>query len=243
MQRNVMPTPPLSGVRINKQFYPVVVRPLSNARRLRLRVDPMRDSLVLTVPSRCSERRIESFLQEKQGWAEEALSTLPPRQPLSFGAIIPVLGREVAIVPAAYGRSGPGLLPVLATPSKCEETVKRMLMAQLQKYIERKAEQYALQIGAKRIKEVILRDVSSCWGSCTVAGRLMFSWRLVFAPKFVIDYVIAHEVAHLKEMNHSAKFWRLNARLSPRMNEARAWLHMHGHSLYRYGTVPDTLPA
>ena len=241
MQRNLMPSPPLSGVRINKQFYPVIVRPMSSARRLRLRVDPMRDSLVLTVPTRCTERRIQAFLEEKKSWAEEALSTLPARQPLSFGAIVPVLGREVAIVPAAYGRAGPGLLPVLATPSKCEETVKRMLMNQLQKYIERKAEQYALQIGSKRIKEVILRDTSSCWGSCTTGGRLMFSWRLVFAPRWVIDYVIAHEVAHLKEMNHSARFWRLNAKLSPRMNEARAWLQLHGHSLYRYGVVPDSM--
>lgn len=241
MQRNLMPQPPLSGVRIEKQFYPVVVRPMQSARRMRLRVDPMRDSLVLTVPSRCTERRITAFLEEKRGWAEEALSTLPPRQSLSFGAIIPILGREMAIVPAAYGRSGPGLLPVLAIPSKCEETVKRMLMAQLQKYIERKAAQYALQVG-RQIQEVTLRDTSSCWGSCTQSGRLMFSWRLVFAPKYVLDYVVAHEVAHLKEMNHSDRFWRLNARLCPRMNEARAWLQLHGHQLYRYGSVPDSMP-
>ena len=87
-------------------------------------------------------------------------------------------------------------------------------------------------------RRVVVRDQTSRWGSCSTARVLSFSWRLIFAPPFVLDYVAAHEVAHLKEMNHGPRFWALVRKTNPRMDEARRWLKRHGAELHRY-CLPD----
>ena len=85
------------------------------------------------------------------------------------------------------------------------------------------------------VRRVTVRDQSSRWGSCSTTGMLSFSWRLILAPSQVLDYLAAHEVAHLVEMNHSAKFWRLVQRICPDHESAKAWLDIHGADLHRYG--------
>ena len=82
---------------------------------------------------------------------------------------------------------------------------------------------------------ISMRDTRSRWGSCSRAGNLNFSWRLVMAPENVLDYVVAHEVAHLRELNHSARFWTLVDTLCPDVKDARWWLRTHGAALHRYG--------
>ena len=84
-------------------------------------------------------------------------------------------------------------------------------------------------------KRVILRDTKSRWGSCTTDGVLSFSWRLILAPRHVMDYVVAHEVAHLREMNHGPRFWKLCEEICRTVDGARAWLEENGTDLYRYG--------
>jgi predicted metal-dependent hydrolase len=84
-------------------------------------------------------------------------------------------------------------------------------------------------------KRLSVRDQSSRWGSCSSSGTLSFSWRLIFAPSFVLDYVAAHEVAHLREMNHSQRFWRLVRQTMPEMQRARIWLKQNGADLHRFG--------
>jgi len=83
-----------------------------------------------------------------------------------------------------------------------------------------------------------LRDTASRWGSCSAARVISLSWRLIFAPDFVRDYVVAHEVAHLKEMNHGPRFWALVRSLDPDFEQAQEWLRLHGRSLQRYA-VPN----
>lgn len=239
MLRNVIPifAPTLpTAVVANGRRYPVVVRRVKNARRMRLRIDPLRDQIIFTLPPRATERRALHFWREKEYWVRESLDTLAPRVSLVFGEKIPVLGEEVTIVSGWKTSRAKNPLSVLATDSMCEETVKRILIQRLMRYIEPKAKRMAAKIGAE-VGSVVIRDTTSCWGSCTRDGRLMFSWRLVFAPKFVLDYLIAHEVAHLKELNHSKRFWALNTQLCPRLDEAREWLNTNGHSLYRYGSA------
>ncbi|HEY6670114.1 MAG TPA: M48 family metallopeptidase, partial [Methyloceanibacter sp.] len=94
-------------------------------------------------------------------------------------------------------------------------------------------------VHAKRLdltpKRLYVRDQTTRWGSCSTSGALSFSWRLVLAPPFVLDYLAAHEVAHLGHMNHGPRFWALVERSMPRHEEARSWLKKHGASLHRYG--------
>jgi hypothetical protein len=112
--------------------------------------------------------------------------------------------------------------------------VHEWLKSEAKREIETKAREKAEAIG-KKIKKISIRDTKSRWGSCTDEGELAFSWRLVFAPKHVLDYVVAHEVAHLKEMNHGPRFWKLCKELARSINPARDWLEEHGTELYRYG--------
>jgi predicted metal-dependent hydrolase len=87
-----------------------------------------------------------------------------------------------------------------------------------------------------RFSKVSVRDPASRWGSCSAKGHLSFSWRLIFAPPFVLDYVAAHEVAHLTHMNHGPKFWALVARHCPEFDKAREWMKRHGRLLHSYGS-------
>jgi hypothetical protein len=86
----------------------------------------------------------------------------------------------------------------------------------------------------RRIQRITVRDTRSRWGSCSSTGNLSFSWRLIFAPEEVLEYVVAHEVAHLRYMNHSEKFWNLVSYLCPNYEAAKAWLKLHGKELYRF---------
>ncbi len=85
-------------------------------------------------------------------------------------------------------------------------------------------------------KRIAIRDQATRWGSCSTSGTLSFSWRLIFAPPFVLDYVAAHEVAHMREMNHGPRFWRLLRDTVPGMQKARAWLKANGAELHRFGS-------
>ena len=113
-------------------------------------------------------------------------------------------------------------------------------------YLKRQAKR-DLEVAVKRYTEMLgvtyrrisIRDQASRWGSCSTSGVLSFSWRLVLAPRYVLDYLAAHETAHLVEMNHSSRFWRLLRRICPEMERAKAWLDVHGTDLHRYGLEPD----
>jgi predicted metal-dependent hydrolase len=97
-----------------------------------------------------------------------------------------------------------------------------------------RVQQHAANLGV-RPKRITVRDQSTRWGSCSSTGTISFSWRLIFAPTYVLDYVAAHEVAHLKEMNHGQRFWRLVRDTMPDMHKARAWLKQRGAELHRFG--------
>ena len=100
--------------------------------------------------------------------------------------------------------------------------------------LQKAATYYAQALGV-RVRRLSIRDQSSRWGSCTSAGSLSFSWRLILAPPYVLDYLAAHEVAHLVEMNHSPRFWRVVAKVCDHVERAKTWLDTHGNDLHRYG--------
>jgi len=132
------------------------------------------------------------------------------------------------------------LLPALCVTGQAEHAPRRLrdwLIKQAREELSARVQHHARNLGLKP-RRVVVRDQTSRWGSCSTARVLSFSWRLIFAPPFVLDYVAAHEVAHLKEMNHGPRFWALVRRTNPRMDEARRWLKRHGAELHRY-CLPD----
>jgi hypothetical protein len=131
-------------------------------------------------------------------------------------------------------------------PLLCVAGNRAHLARRLRDYLKREAKhdleaasrRYAGELGVT-VRRVAVRDQVSRWGSCTAAGVLSYSWRLILAPPYVLDYLAAHEVAHLVEMNHSRRFWRVVAAICPDWQRAKAWLTAHGNALHRYGAPPS----
>lgn len=217
-----------------KYKIPLEVRRSPSSRRITLRFNPQTDAMLLTMPAYCRPHQVVEFLESRKDWIRRHISTLPPRIPLQFGTVIEVLGKELEIFPAQVRSRRKNLLPVLASPGRCEAIVQEMLATMLLKYIEPKAKRYAKKI-SKEVESIVIRDPHSRWGSCTHDGKLMFSWRLVFAPKHVIDYLVAHEVAHLRYHNHGPRFWQTVEEILPRYKAGRDWLKQNGLLLQRYG--------
>src|ERR1700716_1224215 len=135
---------------------------------------------------------------------------------------------------ACAARGGPKPATAARGSEPIERRVHDYLKREARRDLHKAAQWYAPALGV-RVKRLSIRDQSSRWGSCTSAGSLSFSWRLILAPPYVLDYLAAHEVAHLVEMNHSARFWRVVARMCGNVERAKAWLDTSGNDLHRYG--------
>jgi predicted metal-dependent hydrolase len=209
----------------------------ARAKRLTLRIEAGGKGLRITVPPGIDPREVDRFLDRHQGWLESRLAKLPDDAALRPGAKLPLRGVPHRIVHEA-GRGTVTISAVEGEPTLIVHGDRAHLQRRLADFLKREAKRdieilvakHTAAIG-RRAKAVRYRDTTSRWGSCTSDGTLSFSWRIMMAPKTVIDYLVAHEVAHLKEMNHGPKFWTLCRQLCPRTDEARAWLKKNGGAL------------
>ncbi|MDI6025257.1 M48 family metallopeptidase [Corticibacterium sp. UT-5YL-CI-8] len=208
------------------------------ARRLTLRIEPGCRGLRITIPPGLAKGEVERFLLRQQGWLEQKLIKLPDKPEVRAGVKIPVRGVPHLIVhqPGKRGtaavaeyESAPALL-VYGNDEHLPRRVADFLKREAKRDIEALVEAHCGTIG-KRAKTIRFRDTSSRWGSCTSDGALSFSWRIMMAPPQVINYLVAHEVAHLKEMNHGPGFWRLCEKLCPDTDRCKAWLKRNGNAL------------
>ena len=208
------------------------------ARRMTLRIDAAHDCAILVLPTYVALAEGLDFARSKAAWLQAKFAELPARQAFADGAVLQVLGRAVTIrhAPELGARlmEQDGLLRVGGEAALLRGRVLRWLKAEARRAILPLAAERAALIGKKH-KRVTLRDSRSRWGSCSSDGSLSFCWRLVFAPPEVLDYVVSHEVAHLAEMNHSARFWQAVEGLTPHAESARRWLAANGAALQRQG--------
>lgn len=216
------------------------LRPHPRAQRLALRIDAAGEAVELVLPHRSSRREALRFLEANRPWLEERLAALPPRIVFAEGAIIPILDipHVIRLAGKAHGRGAAwieaGELQVAGDPAFLARRVRDFLRDLAKRTLTRRAHHLATSIG-RNIKRVGVRDTTTRWGSCARTGNLSFSWRLIFVPEAVLDYVVAHEVAHLVEMNHGPRFWRLVAQLHPEPRAQRLWLNRHRARLMRIG--------
>jgi predicted metal-dependent hydrolase len=216
----------------------VAYRRSPRARRLSLRVDVRAGGVVVVMPKRVSEATAAEFVARNAGWVLGQLAKLPPRRGFAAGDSVPVLGDTRLILHDPGGR-GPVALEAAALrvgggAEHVSRRVRDFLKALARREVSARAAAAAARIGA-RPSRIGVRDTATRWGSCSPAGALSFSWRLILAPEWVLDYVVAHEVAHLREMNHGPRFWALVRLLVPDPAKARAWLGRHGGDLHSYG--------
>ncbi len=216
----------------------VRVRRHPNARRLTLRVEPRSGDAVVTIPCRLAFREGLDLARRKQGWILARLARLPQPIALADGAALPVGGVPHPICHRPEARRGVWIENgALCVSGRREHMARRLtdwLRAEARRRISALAAEKAALLG-RPLGRVTVRDTRSRWGSCSVRGDLSFCWRLVLAPDFVLDYVVAHEVAHLAEHNHGPRFWRTVDTLTSHAEAARAWLKRHGDELRRYG--------
>jgi hypothetical protein len=210
----------------------------ARARRVSLRIDARAGEVVVTLPMRAGRRAGMALLTTHAAWVMQRLAALAP--PLAFapGVEVPLGGRPHVIRHDPAARGGAFLdgatIVVSGAPEFLPRRVRDFLRAEAKRRIAALAEGHAAALGVK-IAAIRLKDTNSRWGSCAPDGTLAFSWRLVMAPEAVLDYVVAHEVAHLRELNHSPRFWAHVARLSPNREAAQDWLRENGPALLRIG--------
>lgn len=216
----------------------VRVRRNRRARRMILRVDAADSSVVMTVPPWTSLDDVAAMVRERTSWIDARIAELGPRIPFEPGAAVPVHGinRTLIKAPGVRGRAvlDETTLCVPGDPAHFARRVTDWLKAEARRVIEPLADETARR-GDLRRGRVTVRDTKSRWGSCSHDGRLSFSWRLIMAPSFVLEYVVAHEVAHLAERNHSARFWHMVDELTATRETGEAWLSAHGTRLHRFG--------
>jgi len=220
------------------------VRRSRRAQRLALRIMPASGEVELVVPLRASVKQGVAFAREKASWIKAHLSNLPLPVPFADGAIIPVFDQPHRIRRTDELFGGIWLtdkeLQVAAAPETVPDVVRGWLRNQARENLISRAEDKSGLLNS-RFRRLTVRDTTSRWGSCSPKGDLSFSWRIIMAPEYAIDYLVAHEVAHLQELNHSRRFWAIVDAIAEEPDRGRDWLRRHGASLHRYGVEPRSL--
>ena len=206
------------------------------ARRISLRIDMMDGCAVLVRPKRASDAMVSAFLVQQRRWIEKHLAQLPERVVIANGTVISLLGTPYTIRATPTAKRGvwkdDASIYVSGAPDHIARRVRDFVRDEAKTAFSSWARDNAARLNVK-VTRVGVRDTTTRWGSCTKAGHLSLSWRLILAPEAVARYVVAHEVAHLKHMNHSPSFWRTVESIMPEMKKARAWLRQNGATLYR----------
>ena len=212
---------------------PLILRRSGQARRITLRISRLDGRVTLTLPRGVAEHEALDFARSKEDWIRDHLDERPEACTVAPGGTLPVEGRlrRIAADPGRRVRLDDDSIGVPA--GACGPRLQAWLKELARDRLTAASDRYAVALGRKYAR-ITLRDTRSRWGSCTSDGRLMFSWRLIMAPPRVLNYVAAHEVAHLREMNHSPAFWALVERIHGPYAEPRAWLRREGETLHRY---------
>ena len=199
------------------------------ARHILLRQNT-KGEIILTYPWLCPKIVAISFAKTQLAWIRAHVQHAPQEIIFKLGDSLSVLGKNYIIQQGAYGHIQGDTLFIAGDADFCHRRVCSLAQKLLLSHIQQKASQLSEQLGVK-IKRITLRNTSSRWGSCSSRKTLSFCWKIAFAPLEVVDYLIAHEVAHLKHMNHSPKFWETVDLLVENRKSAERWLKTNGRQL------------
>lgn len=216
--------------------FPLKVNTSLKLKRLNLRIDHKKRLVVLSMPKLCSKKKAFDFINEHIDWIEEKLAQLPEIKEFEDGLIINLFGNAVTIC-----HSNDFGAPKLIDKTLFVGGDKEFLHRRIKDYIKREAKKIfyaksktlADKIGCN-LTGVSIKDTKSRWGSCSSLKHINYNWRIALAPDFVIDYLMAHEVAHLKHQDHSSAFWQTVENLCPNAQEGKNWLTKNGNALYLY---------
>jgi predicted metal-dependent hydrolase len=233
-------------LRVSGLDEPIEVRRHPTARRMTLRVSRTKRAVIVTLPMKCNLKQAGLFLSTNIDWVRERLTNMPEPVPFADAGLIPLRAVPHQIVFTGPGRGVPvkivktdeGKHDEIHVRGALEYAPRRLrdwLAAEAKSDLIEQSHHHAQKLGLS-IGRITVRDQTSRWGSCSSTGNLSYSWRLILAPPAILDYVAAHEVSHLKEMNHGPRFWALVQKTFPALEEAKEWLQVYGLDLHRYGS-------
>jgi len=213
----------------------IVLRRSRASRRLSLRVSRLDGRVTLSMPKRTPVAEALAFARAQEEWLRSRLSVRDPGEVPGIGSNIPFEGRLLPVVAASTRRviATDDAMLVPADPDRVAARIAAFLKLRARDRLAAASDRHADALDRVH-RGITLRDTRSRWGSCSTDGRLMYSWRLILAPPDVLDYVAAHEVAHLVEMNHAPRFWAVVERLCPDYRDHRQWLRERGAALHRW---------
>jgi predicted metal-dependent hydrolase len=233
------PPEPLS-LSIDGRAITINLRRHQSAKRMTLRLSPDGEGAVMTIPKRVTRIEAQDFAERSRPWLEKQLARRSPKKSFSNGAVLPLRGEPHALVETGGARgivqcdaAGRQIL-VPGASGHVSRRVTDFLKTEAKRDLETASRHYAKLMDAK-FSRLTIRDQKSRWGSCSAGGALSYSWRLILAPPQVLDYVAAHEVAHLIEMNHGPRFWRLVLTHCPHARFAKQWLKTNGRDVHSFG--------
>ncbi len=239
LQRTAAPKPlEPSSLMIGGEALDVVFRRHAQARRLVLRLNASGTGVIVTVPNGVSRGKALDFTERSRSWIEEQIKSRAALIRLEHGHIISLRGvnHEIRHVNSRRGvvslDPACGLIHVPGEPAHVTRRLLDFLKTEAREDLMLASKRYAALMDVS-FRRIVIRDQKSRWGSCSAAGELSYSWRLILTPDYVLDYVAAHEVAHLRHLDHSARFWRLVLTHCPNAGKARNWLLQHGQEVHR----------
>lgn len=211
------------------------IRRAKNARRLSLRISRLDGRVMMSIPKRTPMREARKFAAEHTDWINKQLARQPDQEKPHVGGTMLFEGQEAKIVAAKTraARYQDGLIVVPQTAQAVAPRIAAFLKNTARVRLMAASDQYAAALGVS-YGRLTLRDTRSRWGSCSSGGNLMYSWRLIMAPPAVLEYVAAHEVSHLLEMNHSPDYWAVVSRIYPDYKAPRKWLRENGGHLHKF---------
>lgn len=216
--------------------FPLKVVSSLRTKRLSLKIDTKKRIVVLSMPKFCTKHKAFDFVSSHRDWVEEHLLLLPKLEDFENETEFSLFGQNVKVVfqsdfgaPKLIGTD----LFVGGQPEFIHRRVRDFIKKTAKLELTRLSKQKALQLG-QQLENVAVKEIKSRWGSCSSLANINYNWRIALAPVFVIDYLVCHEVAHLKHHNHSQAFWQTVNALCPTAEEGNAWLKKNGMSLYKY---------
>lgn len=231
-------TDPVLTIRLGDRTAPLTARVNRRARRLIVKVDPVKGRVIVTAPSKRALSDAIDFARTRAAWILHELDACSIARPFSPGDTIPYRGAPVEIEANGRAREGVALdrskLIVGGDPRHLNRRVTEWLKREARVALTERVDYYAARLSRTR-GPIAIRDTRSRWGSCARNGAMSFSWRLIMAPSEILDYVAAHECAHLVHLNHSPAYWRTLHSLDVDARAARDWFSAHGQTLHVYG--------
>ena len=212
----------------------IFLRQNNNSRRITLRISALDGKITITGPNYLDFAEFKKFAERKKSWLKSKRKSFEPPIFISEGIEIPVAGTHTKILFSEVRKPKKvGDILFVSKEKPVSTQVKKYLKEIGRIHLAYICKEFAERLGSK-VHKITLRDTRSRWGSCSNDAKLMFSWRLIMAPEDILAYVAAHEVAHLKHMNHSNDFWETVEYLFGPYKKERAWLKQNGPSLHRY---------